>query len=126
MSTDQTTVAVAKASVREAKLDPWPLEPEQVVEGDPQASGMVLWKSADGKLANGIWECTPGTFTWLHADETLCLVDGKVTVTPEGAEPVDIRPGDVVFFPAGTRTEWRVEETVRKAFHLHSAEGLPF
>jgi uncharacterized cupin superfamily protein len=124
MATTATTVL--KESVRDATLEAWPIPAEQVLEGDPQASGLLLWKSDDSKLANGIWECTPGRFTWIHADETLCLVDGKVTVTPEGGDPFDIRPGDVVFFPEGTKTEWRVEETVRKAFHLHSAAGLPF
>ena len=123
MSTQATTGAL-KESVRDAKLDPWPIAPEQVIEGDPQASGTILWKSADGTLANGVWECTPGAFNWVHADETLCLVDGEVTVTPEGGEPFTIMPGDVVFFPQGTKTEWRVAQTVRKAFHLHAAEGL--
>jgi uncharacterized cupin superfamily protein len=126
MATKATTTGALKAGVRDAALDPWPIPAEQVLEGDPQASGLLLWKSDDSTLANGIWECTPGLFTWVHADETLCLVDGKVTVTPEGGEPLEIRPGDVVFFPEGMKTEWRVEETVRKAFHLHSAAGLPF
>jgi uncharacterized protein len=125
VATKATAVGALKASVRDAVLDPWPIPAEQVLEGDPQASGCLLWKSDDSKLANGIWECTPGLFRWVHADETLCLVDGKATVTPEGGEPFEIRPGDVVFFPEGTTTEWRVEQTVRKAFHLHSAAGLP-
>jgi uncharacterized cupin superfamily protein len=124
MATTATTVL--KESVRDAKLDAWPIPAEQILEGNPQASGLLLCKSDDAKLANGIWECTPGRFTWIHADETLCLVDGKATVTPEGGDAFEIRPGDVVFFPEGTKTEWRVEETVRKAFHLHSAAGLPF
>lgn len=126
MSIQQSSANVAKASVPDAKLDLWPLEPDQIVDGNPLASGMILWKSADGKLANGIWECTPGTFKWVHADETLCLVEGHVTVTPEEGEPFDIRSGDIVFLAAGTRTQWRVHLTVRKAFHLHSEEALPF
>jgi len=124
MSSQAGTEAAFRASVPEARLDPWPIPPEQVVEGDPRASGAILWKSGDGTHANGIWECTPGTFDWVHADETLCLVQGSVTVTPEGGEPFEIRPGDVVFFPEGTRTRWKVNETIRKAFHLHSAAGL--
>lgn len=124
MSTQASAVTVVKAGVPDVQLEPWPIPAEQVIAGDPQASGFILWKSADGTLANGVWECTPGTFMWVHADETLCLVAGRVTVTPEGGEPLEIRPGDVVFFSEGTKTEWRVRETVRKAFHLHSAAGL--
>lgn len=124
MSSQASALKALKETVQEAKLDPWPIPPEQVLEGDPQAGGLILWRSADSTLANGIWECTPGRFTWTHADETLCLVQGSVTVTPEGGEPFEITPGDVVFFPEGTKTEWLVKETVRKAFHLHSASGL--
>ncbi len=124
MSTQPTATSVQRASVLAAELDPWPIPADQIVEGDPQAAGSILWKSEDGTLANGIWECTPGTFNWVHAGETLCLVEGRVTVTPEGREPFDIAPGDVVFFPEGTRTRWKVTEKLRKAFHLHAAGGL--
>ena len=123
MST-KTTAAPLRESVRDAQLDPWPIPAEQVIEGEPQASGTILWKSADGMLANGIWECTPGTFSWVHPNETLVLVDGEVTVTPEGGDSFTIRPGDVVFFPEGTKSVWQVTQTIRKGFHLHAAGGL--
>lgn len=126
MATNTTLAGALKANVPDAVLDSWPIPAEQILEGAPQASGRLLWKSDDSKLANGIWECTPGRFTWVHADETACLVEGKATITPEGGKPFEFRPGDVAFFAEGTKTEWLVEETVRKAFHLHSAAGLPF
>jgi uncharacterized cupin superfamily protein len=44
-----------------AALDPWPLAQEQVIDGDPQAAGAMLWQSGDKRSGNGIWECTPGT-----------------------------------------------------------------
>lgn len=122
----QSTAQAAAAQVPQAALDPWPLDPAQVVAGEPQASGTVLWKSADSRLANGIWECTPGAFTWVHADETLCVVSGRATVTPEGADPVELEPGVIAFFAEGTKTHWQVHETLRKAFHLHGTEPLPF
>jgi uncharacterized cupin superfamily protein len=124
MTTEATTPTIITANVSAAKLDPWPIPAEQIIQGDPQASGTILWKSDDGTLAHGIWECTPGIFSWVHADETLCLVEGHVTVTPEKGEPFDISPGDTVFFAEGTKTEWRVTEKLRKAFHLHAAGGL--
>jgi uncharacterized cupin superfamily protein len=124
MSTETTTPTIAKAHVSTAQLDPWPIPREQVIDGDPRASGVILWKSDDGTLANGIWECTPGTFSWVHANETLCLVEGHVTVTPENGEPFDISPGDIVFFPEGTKTQWHVTEKLRKGFQLQAAGGL--
>ena len=120
------TTSIVNQNVGQAKLDPFPVPADWIIEGDPQGSAAILWKSADGKQCNGIWECTPGTFDWIHTDETATLVAGRVTVTPEGGEPFEISAGDVVFFPEGTKTRWQVHETVRKAFHLHAAEGLPF
>ncbi|MCY3923488.1 MAG: cupin domain-containing protein [Chloroflexi bacterium] len=120
----------ARATVRqranEAKLDPMPIPAEWVLEGDPQASGTLLWKSADGRQANGIWECTPGTFEWTHTDETATVVAGRATVTPEAEAPMEVAAGDIAFFPEGAKTRWQVHETIRKSFHLHAAEGLPF
>lgn len=118
------TMTVIAESVDQADLDPWPLPEEQVLGGDPQASGKLIWQSDDGTLANGIWECTPGSFDYTHADETAWVLAGSGTITPEGGEPIEITPGDVVFFPAGTKTRWNIAETVRKSFHLHAAEGL--
>jgi uncharacterized protein len=120
----QVATQVVSERVVDAQLDSWPLATDQVIAGDPQAHGKLLWKSDDGTLANGIWQCTPGTFRWTHANETACVVQGRATITPEGGEPFTLAAGDLVFFPEGTKTEWRVEETLRKAFHLHSAGGL--
>jgi uncharacterized protein len=115
-----------KQAVMAARLEPLPIPADWIVEGAPDASAMLLWRSADGKQANGIWECTPGTFNWTHTDETATILAGRVTVTVEGAEPFELGPGDLAFFPEGTTSRWEVHEKVRKAFHLHASEGLPF
>lgn len=115
-----------KQSVIDATLEAFPIPAEWIVEGSPTATAILIWRSADGKQASGIWECTPGTFDWTHVDETATIVAGRVTVTPDGAEPFDLAVGDLAFFPDGSKTRWQVHETVRKTFHLHAAEGLPF
>lgn len=70
-----------KANVLDATLEPWAFEEGQVLEGEPRSSGVILWRSPDETLANGIWECTPGTFRWAHVDETVCVVAGRVGAT---------------------------------------------
>ncbi len=113
------------ADIPSEPLESWPLEPSQILDGEPEASGRLLWKSRDGTLAAGIWRCTPGSFTWDHVDETLVVIEGSATVEREdGGGTIELRPGIVVFFPEGLRTRWRVHETVRKGFHLHSAQPL--
>lgn len=123
-----STVAagVLKVSVAEAHLDPFPVPAEWVIEGDPQGSAVILWRSADGKQCMGVWECSPGLFDWTHTDETATIVQGRVTVTLEGGKTIELAPGDAAFFPEGAKSRWQVHETVRKSFHLHAAEGLPF
>ena len=106
------------------ELGPFPIPAEDVIDGDPQATAAILWSSADGKFANGIWECTPGEFKWLHPNETATVLQGKATVTPEGGEPIVLEAGSVVFFPAGLKTRWQIEQTLRKTFHLHAEDGL--
>ena len=115
-----------KVTVAEASLDPVPVPVEWVIEGDPQGSAVILWKSEDGKQCMGIWECTPGLFNWTHTDETATIVKGRVTVSIEGGKTLELAAGDVAFFPEGTTSRWHIHETVRKSFHLHAADGLPF
>jgi uncharacterized cupin superfamily protein len=52
------------------ELEDWPLEPDQIVDGDPQVSGRVLDTSADGKVERGpTLEVGPGDVGLLHAGD---------------------------------------------------------
>ena len=104
-----------------AQLDPWPIPAEQIISGHPQASGRFLWQSEDKRLGNGIWTCTPGAFTWDYTwDETICLLEGEVTITDLERGSNTFRAGDLIFVPDGTRSRWEITQAVRKAFHLRS------
>jgi len=105
----------------EAKLDPWPLPKEVVTSGDPQAHGRFLWQSEDKRLGNGVWTCTPGSFNWDYTwDETICVLQGEMTITDQDSNARTYGPGDLIYVPTGTRSKWVVAKTVRKAFHLRS------
>ena len=104
-----------------ASLDPWPLPKEQIISGDPQASGRFLWQSEDKRLGNGVWECTPGSFTWDFTwDETLSLLEGEVTITDQDGRGNTYRAGDLIFVTTGTKSTWVITKTVRKVFHIRS------
>mgnify|MGYP001167931590 FL=1 len=66
-----------------------------------------------------IWACEVSEFPW-HYDqrETCLLLDGDVTVTPESGEPVHIKRGDLVEFPAGLTCTWTVHQPVRKHYQF--------
>jgi len=97
----QPTPFPVKAAVMESELLRWFIRRRHVLDGAPESSGLVLWKSPDGTHCHGIWRCTPSRFTWRHVDETGYVVEGRVTVTLEGGEPLHLGAGDVVFFPGG-------------------------
>ena len=66
-----------------------------------------------------IWSCEESTFPWTYEDKETCLIlEGSVTVTPEGGEPVDFTAGDLVEFPKGMSCIWYVKQAVRKHYQF--------
>jgi uncharacterized protein len=101
-------------------LAPNPIEPDWIREGKPEARSRVLERSSDGLACSIVWECTAGKFEWFYdIDETLYILEGGVTVSDERTPPRRLGPGDVVFFPKGSRAQWRVESYVRKVAFCH-------
>ncbi|KAL4287687.1 hypothetical protein HN51_055338 [Arachis hypogaea] len=64
------------------------------------------------------WGCPPSKFPWTYeAKETCYLLEGKVKVTPSGAdESVEIGAGDLVVFPKGMSCTWDVSVGVDKHY----------
>lgn len=65
------------------------------------------------------WEKEPSEFPWKYDEpETCYLVEGDVVVTPDGGEPVEIKKGDLVTFPADMSCTWTIRSHVHKHFQL--------
>ena len=66
-----------------------------------------------------VWGCEVSRFPWTYEEtETCYILEGRVTVTPEGGEPVTIGAGDLVTFPAGLSCTWDVHEPIRKHYRF--------
>ena len=66
-----------------------------------------------------IWEKEISVFPWTYdSSETCYLLSGKVTVTPDGGEPVTFQANDLVTFPAGMSCTWEIHEPVRKHYNF--------
>ena len=66
-----------------------------------------------------VWSCEASTFPWTYDDKETCLIlEGHVTVTPDGGEPVDFSAGDLVEFPKGMSCTWHVKQAVRKHYQF--------
>lgn len=89
------------------------------VEGDPSMRYWVQHTSADGSVISGTWESTTGVW---HAEyqayEFVHLIEGRITITPEGGEPVTLTPGDAFVVEPTFKGKWVIEEPVRKHFAI--------
>ncbi len=66
-----------------------------------------------------IWTKEVSTFPWTYDEQETCyLLAGRVTVTPQGGEPVTVAAGDLVTFPAGMACTWEVSEPIRKHYRF--------
>jgi len=66
-----------------------------------------------------IWEKEVSEFPWHYdAGETCYILEGKVTVTPEGGDPVEIQAGDLVVFPGGMSCTWKITSPIRKHYRF--------
>jgi uncharacterized protein len=98
------------------QLQPAPLEPEQVLAGDPRTSELTLAATEDGAESAGLWRCTRGSFTDVEVEESFLVICGRATVRYENGTEFELVPGSVHRFAGGERTTWVVEETILKAF----------
>ena len=107
---------VAAVAAASAPLEPDPLDPGQVLEGEPETSAHVLTTTPDGG-ETGVWRCTPGKFSDVEADETFVVLAGRATIEWDGGR-TEVGPGDVCSLEAGTETVWTVHETILKGFRI--------
>jgi uncharacterized protein len=108
-------MSVVIAEPATVDLIPDPIRPAWIIEGAPEARSLRLAQSHDGASSVMAWSCTAGRFNWHYTvDETVHIISGEVFVTNEKGEVCRLGPGDMAFFPAGSRSTWRVPVEVRK------------
>jgi uncharacterized cupin superfamily protein len=66
----------------------------------------------------GIWECSPGRWQRTIMEEEFAhFINGSARFVPEdGSDPIDLRAGDTIWFPANSRGVWEISEDVRKVY----------
>ena len=88
----------------------------QPTESRLQALGVGQWP---------IWQKEISEFPWTYdATEVAYVLEGEVTVTPAGGEPVHIVAGDLVVFPAGMQCHWRISVPIRKHYSFEFPDGF--
>ncbi len=73
----------------------------------------------DGVMDWPIWEKEVSNFPWTYeSDEHCYILEGRVTVTPDNANSVEIKAGDYVIFPKGMSCTWEIHEPIRKHYQF--------
>jgi uncharacterized cupin superfamily protein len=110
-----TSRSATKFIVGKVSLNSGPIYPSWILEGNPVSCNKVLSSSKDGSSSTIMWDCTAGRFNWYYdVDETLYVIEGSVTIKDDAGVTHHVSAGDTVFFPAGSRAEWHVENYIRK------------
>lgn len=95
-----------------------PATPVPVPVGSPVSNIRVRSISVpDSTTRTGLWECTPGRWRRQVVLAEYCyFLEGDCTFTPDNGEPVEIRAGDALFFPANTAGIWDVRSLAKKLY----------
>ena len=67
----------------------------------------------------GIWECSPGAFTFPDRPntESVVILQGKVKLTDlDSGETTELAAGDAAVLQKGSSVRWEILETTRKFF----------
>ena len=93
-----------------------------VVSGKPVMESYFQYRSADDRIISGTWKSTVGKYHTIYADprmhEFVHVIEGTLIITPNGGEPITLRPGDAFVIEPGFDGTWEVVEPVRKHFVL--------
>ena len=65
------------------------------------------------------WSKEVSVFPWSYSErEVAYVLEGEVTVTPKGGDPVSFGKGDLVTFPSGMSCTWEVKKPLRKHYQF--------
>jgi uncharacterized cupin superfamily protein len=81
--------------------DPYTPDPRPIFNGVP-SSVRPLYRSPDERVIVTSRKYPEGA----DYREVFYLVDGSVTCTPDGGEPIVFERGEVIYYPAGVAARW--------------------
>ncbi|MET3143871.1 MULTISPECIES: cupin domain-containing protein [unclassified Arthrobacter] len=83
----------------------------------------IPFTSDDSRILSGVWEAEPGLSRWefLERGEAIHVLEGRMVVTEDGAEPITLEAGTAAIFPIGWQGTWEIQERIRKFFVIFTS-----
>ncbi|MDI3196043.1 cupin domain-containing protein [Pseudarthrobacter sp. AL07] len=83
----------------------------------------IPFTSEDSRILSGVWEAEPGLSRWefLERGEAIHVLEGRMVVTEDGAEPITLEAGTAAIFPIGWQGTWEIQERIRKFFVIFTS-----
>lgn len=93
-----------------------PLDPKQILEGNPITHAIDVYESADHQVVVSYWSSTAGRFTWNYAgiNEVITVLEGEAFVKMSDGQTLHLKPGATVSFANADVAEWHVPIYIRK------------
>ena len=100
-----------------AEFTPGDLSGWRIVSGNPTMATAIEHTTADGKVVSGTWKAAPGTYHATYTSyEFVHMIAGRIRITPDGGEPVEVQGGDAFVVEADFKGTWEILEPVTKHF----------
>ena len=86
---------------------------QQTATADPNPDASLVAKAKQWPT----WGCEASTFPWSYGSQETCLViKGEATVTMDDGTVVELKPGTLATFPAGSSCTWDVKQAIEKHY----------
>ncbi len=127
--TATTRMMIPGSEAPTMKLDDWGwLEPPagEPLDGPMRQRGVEMWRSPDGRILTGLWECDAGR---LRADfdetggEFIHVVGGRLICHAGDGTVTELGPGDTMTFPPGWTGIWQCPVAMRKFYTVFKIGG---
>ncbi len=113
----------AKSNVASEKLSDWGTVGIPLSEPACQLRGTKIVAPTANAPEIGVWECSIGQYRRnIPNAETMHVISGEATFTPDGGEAITLGAGDVYFFPPNTTGIWDIKRPLRKAYVLFTGD----
>ena len=103
----------------------YPVHPKDIISGDPKCKlNIIRTKGAVTPVHQAmILTIEPSTFRYrFENDESWIVLQGRVTITLEDGEVINMQTGDVISILGGRNSTWQVFEPFKKFVVITAAK----